>query len=191
MHDMNARTTKLAEVNDDDFAWMLQGEPALRRGLTLPPGGVDTPEVLAIVRQIVARMHAEHCRGAWMMISGDEVVGLCSYRRPPANGEVEIGYGVAASRRGLGHATRAVEALCAEAMAAGVRVLCADTAIANPASGRVLAKNGFVSFGTRIDPDDGNVVIWRKALTSDAAAREDAEQQHSALPTLDRIGYPQ
>jgi len=144
---------------------MLRGEPVVRGGLTLPPGGVDNPDGLAIVRAMVWRLHEQRCRGAWMIVSGDEVVGLCSYRRPPAEGEVEIGYGVAESRRGRGHATRAIEGMCEKALAAGVRMLFAETAVANPASGRVLEKNGFALTGTRIDAEDGEVLEWRKALT--------------------------
>jgi RimJ/RimL family protein N-acetyltransferase len=99
-----------------------------------------------------------------MIVSSDEVVGLCGYHRPPAGGEVEIGYGVAESRRGRGHATRAVEAMATEAAAAGIHVLFAETSIENPASGRVLEKNGFTREGTRIDAEDGEVQAWRKRL---------------------------
>jgi RimJ/RimL family protein N-acetyltransferase len=42
------------------------------------------------------------------MVEGDEVVGMISFKGPPRGGVVEIGYGVAESRRGRGHATRAV-----------------------------------------------------------------------------------
>jgi RimJ/RimL family protein N-acetyltransferase len=165
MHSREKRETVLVEVSDEDFNWMLRREPASRNGVTLAPGGVENPDVLATVRQIAQRLHEQRCRGAWMIVSGDEVVGLCSYRRPPAQGEVEIGYGVAESRRGRGHATRAVEAMVAEAAVARVHVVFAETSVANPASGRVLEKNGFVCTGTRIDAEDGEVLTWRKPLT--------------------------
>jgi len=160
----------LDEVRDEDFDLMLRGEPITRLGVKQPPGGVENPAVLEIVRKITARLHENNCRGAWMMVWGEELVGLCSFRRPPENGEVEIGYGVAESRRGRGHATRAVRAIAQAAKAEGVRVLLAETSVANPASGRVLEKSGFVTTGTRIDPEDGEVLVWRKELFSVTSA---------------------
>jgi RimJ/RimL family protein N-acetyltransferase len=159
------RATVLREVADEDFAWMLCGEPACRRGLTLPPGGVDDPRVLTHVREITNRLHAQGSRGAWMIVSGDEVVGLCGYHHAPTNGAVEIGYSIAGSRRRRGHATRAVEAMVAQALVAGVRLLIAETAVANLASSRVLERNGFLRAGTRIDVEDGAVLAWQKILT--------------------------
>jgi RimJ/RimL family protein N-acetyltransferase len=160
---------RLLEIVDADFDWLLNAHAAGYRGLRLPPGGVDDASTLAIVRRIIRRLHAEQCRGAWLIVSrdetdNDEVVGLCSYRRPPVDGRVEIGYGVAASRRGLGHATRAVALLAGFARADGLRELRAETAITNMASSRVLAKNDFVPFGTRTDERDGQVVMWKRPL---------------------------
>jgi len=151
-------------VSADDFDWIIRAEPASRGGLKLPPGGVDDPHILAIVRGIAERLWAQNCHGAWMIVSSDELVGLCSYRRPPNGGEVEIGYGVAESRRGRGHATRAVEAMAAASKSAVVRALLAETSVASAASGRVLENNGFVTTGNRIDAEDGEVLMWRKVL---------------------------
>jgi RimJ/RimL family protein N-acetyltransferase len=44
--------------------------------------------------------------------------------------------------------------------------LIAETALTNPASARVLEKNGFVVTGTRIDPEDGALRCWRRALVA-------------------------
>jgi RimJ/RimL family protein N-acetyltransferase len=156
--------TELVEVTSADFDWMLRVEPHRHRGLTLPPGGVDDAVVLGIVRTIVEGLHAKDCRGAWMMVSGGEVVGLCSYVRPPVDGHAEIGYGVAESRRGRGHAKRAVAAMLAAARAQGLRVVTAETAVTNVASPRALEHNGFERTGTRVHPEDGQVFTWRKVL---------------------------
>ena len=138
-------------------------ERPLRGGrLRVPPGGVDDVETLGIVRSMVARLHVSMAGGAWLIVANAEVVGLCSYRRPPSDGTVEIGYGVAAARRGRGHATRAVAAMASLAASSGVAVLIAASAVHNPASGRVLEKNGFVVIGTRVDDDDGEVLVWRR-----------------------------
>ena len=79
--------------------------------LRLPDGGVDTTETLRIVRGMTQRLHAAGCHGSWMIVSGNEVVGLCSYKQTPKDGIVEIGYGVAPSRRKRGYATSAVAAI--------------------------------------------------------------------------------
>jgi RimJ/RimL family protein N-acetyltransferase len=153
--------TTLIELDDADFDWL--GRPGILGplGLWVPPEGIDRPEVLAIIRAIVRRLHTEGCRGAWMIVAGDTVLGLCGYKRPPADGEVEIGYGIAPGHRERGHATRAIARMIEHARAdPGIHTLTAETAFANPASGQALAKNGFVRTGARSDPADGELILW-------------------------------
>src|SRR5690348_1780038 len=102
--------TNLVEITDAHFGWML-GEAPGPAGLSLPSDGVDRPEILRLLRRMTQRVHAAGSRGSWMIVSGNEVVGLCGYKQPPKDGTVEIGYGIAASHRGHGHATRAVAAM--------------------------------------------------------------------------------
>ncbi|MEU2039312.1 GNAT family N-acetyltransferase [Nocardia niwae] len=72
------------------------------------------------------------------------VVGSIGLFWPPADGELEIGYGIVASRRGRGYATEATVALTAHAFTApGVRVVRAEVELSNPPSVRVLEKAGF------------------------------------------------
>jgi RimJ/RimL family protein N-acetyltransferase len=169
---MHVEDTILVEVNDADFAWMLRGEPTVNRELALPPGGVDAPLVLEHVRGIMGRLHEANCRASWMVVSKNEVVGLCSYRRPPNDGRVEIGYGMAESRRNLGHATRAVAAMLRVAEAdPDIHVVVAETGVSNSASGRVLENNGFEQTGTRLDSEDGEVVTWQKHLPESRIAQ--------------------
>jgi RimJ/RimL family protein N-acetyltransferase len=161
----NVPLTSLVEVNDADFEWMLQNAPISRRGLTLPAGGVDDPVILKGIREMVLRLQAAGSRAAWMIVSNGEVVGLCSHKRAPRDGLVEIGYGIAEKRRGLGHATRAVAALLRAARTdPQVKIVTAQTSIHNPASTRVLEKNGFDQVGARTDPDDGELILWRRIL---------------------------
>lgn len=155
----------LVNVCKEDFDWMLRGETESRRGLTLPFGGVAVPFVLEIVRDMTQRLRAADCDASWMIVCGSEVVGLCSYRRPPCDGRVEIGYGVAESRQNRGHATSAVAAMLQVAAASrGLFEMTAETSVCDPASSRVLEKNGFERTGTQIDVEDGKIVTWRKAL---------------------------
>lgn len=74
------------------------------------------------------------------------VIGDLGFRNPPdERGVVEIGYGLAASARGMGYASRAVRLLVADAMGRGnVSCVIADTRSDNVASIRVLEATGFV-----------------------------------------------
>jgi len=156
--------TRLLAVEDGHFAWML-GKGAAPTGLVLPPGGVEAPDILKLLRRMTRRVHAAGSRGSWMIVSGNEIVGLCSYKQPPKDGQVEIGYGVAVSRRRLGHATRAVAAMLAYAAAdPQVRSVIAAIAADNPASSRAAEANGFAQKGTVLDPDDGELLLWRRDL---------------------------
>ncbi len=157
---------ELIATNDADFVWML-GEGPGRLGLELPPGGVDSEKILRIVRLIHVELLKTHDRGAWMIVKDSEVVGLCSYIRPPAAGEVEIGFGVAASCRNRGYATEAVAAmLYAAEEDPMVDVVIAKTAIQNSISQRVLERNHFEQFGTGQDEDEGEIILWRRVLSA-------------------------
>ncbi|MGB8946288.1 MAG: GNAT family N-acetyltransferase [Streptomyces sp.] len=71
------------------------------------------------------------------------VIGAIGLFWPPNDGALEIGYGIVASRRGLGHASEATRALTAYALTApDVHTVYADVELANPASVRVLEKAG-------------------------------------------------
>ncbi len=79
--------------------------------------------------------------------SSNEVVGSLGLFWPPADGCVEIGYGVVPSRQGRGYATEATVTLTSFALAsADVHTVHASVERANPASARVLEKAGFEQF---------------------------------------------
>jgi RimJ/RimL family protein N-acetyltransferase len=156
---------RLVPLREMDFDWLLHGSTPRLGGLTLPPGGVDAPSVLGVIRRVVQQLEQNDCRGAWMIVAEDEVVGLCSYKAPPVHGRAEIGYGIAASRRDRGHGTAAVGAVAEIARRDhGVRVLVGEVSIGNKPSARVLEKNGFCPAGHREDPEDGHLVVWELEL---------------------------
>lgn len=93
----------------------------------------------------------------YLITADDVVVGGCGFKSAPDElGQVEIGYGLAASHQGRGIATDAVRALVDIAMRAGTAVI-AETEDWNVASIRVLAKLGF----TRWDRPDETHMWWR------------------------------
>lgn len=168
----SAPDTVLVDLIDDDIAAMLRGDARVREGLAPAPGGVDQPAVLVHVRAVGAALRSRgYSGGQWMIAAAGEVVGLIGFKHPPTpEGEVEIGYGVAASRRRLGHATRAVAAvLDAARRDPAVRAVLAETLPDNAASQGVLRRNGFERAGTRFDPADGELIRWRAVLGRPAA----------------------
>ncbi|MEO3793951.1 GNAT family N-acetyltransferase [Nonomuraea sp. B10E15] len=71
------------------------------------------------------------------------VVGSIGLFWPPAEGAIEIGYGVVPSRRGRGYAPEATRALVTHALTAPeVHAVHATAELSNPASIRVLEKAG-------------------------------------------------
>ena len=150
----------LIEATDAHFAALIAGEAP--DGLTLAEGGVETPEMLAMLRGLSAEVGETFEPNAWLIVEDGEVVGLTSLVRTPYVGDtVMIGYGVAASRRGRGIATRAVADLLAWARSDHrVTTVTAETAIDNLASQRVLEANGFTRSGEREDEDDGPLFCW-------------------------------
>lgn len=157
-------TLRLVAATDAHFAALAANEPP--DGFSLPEGGVDAREVIELVGGLARTVRLQIDPAAWLIVSDDEVVGLCSITKPFASpGLVEIGYGIAPERRGRGFATRAVGKLLDLARAdARIRLVAAETAVDNPASQRTLEKNGFTRTGGRIDPDDGPVVCWQVAV---------------------------
>jgi len=119
----------------------------------------------------LARFHASTAADPWVhgfrLVHRDSgaVVGTCSFKGPPAAGVVEIAYGVSPDQQGKGYATEAAQALVAYAFSFGeVRVLRAHTLPDATASTRVLAKCGFRHVGDVIDPEDGLVCRFERAL---------------------------
>lgn len=95
------------------------------------------------------RPYAEHgsddVAGPFLVVLDGAVIGDCGWYGPPgANGEVEIGYGLAAPYRGRGLGTATVRALLDWVVAQpGVRTVRAETGSGNAPSRRILERLGF------------------------------------------------
>ena len=153
--------TTLLPGTDELYAWMLGGD-APHPNLTLAPGGVSPEPVLVMLRDLMKPVRAVHPVGDWLILDGNEVVGVIGLKAPADDeGRIDFGYGIADSRQRRGHASRAVALMLKElAYDPKVHIITAETTVANLASQAVLTKNGFVCTGTRIDADDGEVVCW-------------------------------
>lgn len=161
------RHPTLVQITDAHFAWLLGERPVPDDGLREAPGGVDAKAVLASLRTLAARLHHAGCHAHWLIVDAGEVVGLCGFKRPPnPAGAVEIGYGIAESRRRLGYATAAVALILARSAQDGVSLFTAETASSNIASQRVLERNGFDRVGARYDDEDGALILWTKPTSA-------------------------
>jgi len=84
------------------------------------------------------------------------VIGDIGFHTPPQDGSVEVGFGLAPSARGAGHASEALGLLVGwAARQAGVREIVARTLTDNAPSKGVLARAGFTEIGT-----DGNFIRY-------------------------------
>jgi RimJ/RimL family protein N-acetyltransferase len=136
-------------------------------GWSLAPGlrefyasGDVSPAWLAMLRQSTA---ADPWRHGFFVVEreSETVIGTAGFKGPPAEGMVEIAYGIAPGFQGQGFATEAAAALVEFALATeGVRLVRAHTLAVPNASTRVLLKNGFRHCGVVVDPDDGPVWRW-------------------------------
>ena len=112
------------------------------QGLTRAPDWphADTSDAL--------RPLAEHgpMDGTFLITVGDRVIGDCGWvGGPDEDGGAEIGYGLAASARGMGLGTEAVAVLCAWVeRQPGVRRVVAEALVGNEPSRRLLLRLGFV-----------------------------------------------
>ena len=150
----------ILETKREDYASLLRGDAP--RHFTLADTPVAPVEVLQMLADLADRIERGFAPASWLIVEGGEVVGLCSVTRPPEEGVIDIGYGVAPSRQGCGHAGRAVRDVVAWAREEPrVQAITAETSPANLPSQRVLAAAGFVRSGERVDAEDGQLLCWR------------------------------
>jgi RimJ/RimL family protein N-acetyltransferase len=149
----------IQEALDADFEAVLSGRAPT--GLRLPDTPLAEPTILAMLRELANGIRPYFAPASWMIISDGEIVGLCSLVKPPTDGAIDIGYGIAESCRSKGHASRAVSDLLLWARGEErVKTCKAETSASNTSSQWVLETNGFVQTGARIDAEDGEMICW-------------------------------
>ena len=163
---MTARDAALHLVAATDAHFVALAANRAPDGFVLAEGGVDAREIIEMLGALAGTVRRQIDPAAWLIVNNHEVVGLCSITKPFASpGMIEIGYGIAATRRGQGFATRAVGKLLELARAdRRIEIVAAETAVDNVPSQRTLEKNGFARTGGRIDPEDGAVFCWQVAV---------------------------
>ena len=174
MNDVTASRTKLLTPRLDlincDLPLVeavLQGNLALAAatGLNVPDDWTEFGEPAFRFAKDRLVEHPEDARWwTWLPVLRTEnlLVGSCGYMgRPNALGEVEIGYEIAAHRRGQGLATEAVLALVQHAFAhPEVQKVIAHTLPELNPSAKILRSHGFQQLGEKQDPDEGTVWRW-------------------------------
>jgi [ribosomal protein S5]-alanine N-acetyltransferase len=152
----------------DHLRALIEGDDVFadRFGLRVAPGYLEFDGVLE-------RMLADLDAGAdpawntylFVHLADRAVLGLGGFKGPPADGVVEIGYGIAPEYRHQGYATEGAALLVETARAAGVTTVIAHTLPEPNFSTRVLTALGFTRTATVRDPDDGDVWRWERPLT--------------------------
>jgi [ribosomal protein S5]-alanine N-acetyltransferase len=158
---------------------MALSEPIETRRLKLAPQTVEQ------VREMIAGMSAadrSEVSPVWFAMLDDPAVsvwtlgfalveresgasvGTAGFKGPPADGMVELAYGIEEAFEGRGYATEAADALSEWALKSDeVRIVRAHTRPGPNASTRVLQKCGFRWLGEVRDPEDGLVWRWERA----------------------------
>ena len=151
----------IIETTSDDYAALTSGRAL--RDYNSADSPIAPPEVLEMLAGVAAHVRETFSPASWLIVEGQEVVGLCSITRPPRNGEIDIGYGIAPTRQGRGIAGRAIGDIVDWALGvAFVKAITAETAVENLASQRVLRKNRFIEVNRRVDEEDGALICWRR-----------------------------
>jgi [ribosomal protein S5]-alanine N-acetyltransferase len=121
----------------------------------------------------LARMRASQDGDPWAFAfrvverGSDSTIGTCSFKGPPYCGVVEIAYATNPEHEGKGYATEAAQALVDFAAARDeVSLVIAHTLPTGLASKRILAKCGFSYVGEVVDPEDGLVARFERAVSS-------------------------
>ena len=155
----------LVEATDADLEALATG--TVVGSFKLSHGPIEAVEVLTMLRDLANAIRPGFSPASWMIVDGDEIVGLCSLVKPPSSDGIDIGYGVAASQRGRGIATAAVKRLLDWARSdSRVMTVRAETSVLNTSSQRVLERNGFERTGQRIDDEDGEMICWKVSVES-------------------------
>jgi ribosomal-protein-alanine N-acetyltransferase len=159
----------VARVEPARFAWidaLTAGDDVFTERFSIPvvSGWVGFPEALAAALDGARRGDADPWGSHLIFDDADgALVGFGGFKGAPSDGEVEIGYAIAPTRRGRGLATAAARVMVERARSAGVRTVLAHTLATPNPSTSVLAHCQFARVATLLDADLG-AQVWRWEL---------------------------
>jgi ribosomal-protein-alanine N-acetyltransferase len=150
------------------IAAALAGDDALARALghAVAPGWATFRGALRSTLEALPETGPAPVWGTRLFIHGTprELVGWGGFKGPPADGTVEIGYEIAAGRRGRGLATAAARAMVGEALAdPHVTRVIAHTLAESNTSNHILELLGF-GFAREVVQD--GEPVWRYELAA-------------------------
>jgi len=157
---------ELVQLTREELHGLSESRPAAHFEGALE-GALPPPHVAArALQQLAGGMPASWC-APFLMVARPEgtVLGGCTFKGAPSDGDVEIAYGVAKSARGRGIATAAIgQLLKLAAQDRSVRQVIAEILPSNVASSKVVSRLGFTQRETFVDTDGETVVRWTLAL---------------------------
>jgi RimJ/RimL family protein N-acetyltransferase len=160
---VQAAEVELAQIDLANLRRLAASESVDFGAMEVPEGAIPPARVASrALAQLDGGTPALWCTPFLILSkSRDVVLGGCTFKGMPVEGCVEIGYGVAASVRGRGIATAAVQQLLHIAASSGiVREVVAHIVPDNWASAKVVSRLGFSKGDPLVDPDGETVVRW-------------------------------
>jgi len=157
---------ELVQLTHEELLGLSQSKPAAHfagaaEGALPPPHVADRA-----LQQLADGVPAFWC-APFLIVAKPEgtILGGCTFKGTPSNGEVEIAYGVAKPARGRGVATAAIGQLLKLAAAdRSVRQVIAEILPSNIASSKVVSRLGFTAGETFVDTDGETVLRWTLRL---------------------------
>jgi ribosomal-protein-alanine N-acetyltransferase len=137
-------------------------------GSPVPDGWPEFPESIDFT---IARLREHPDQAEWWMhfflLPDATLIGSGGYVGPPQDGVVEFGYEVAPEFRGKGLGVGAAKAMIDKAAGTGAvsTVIAHTLAHENPSTG-VLRPLGFAKTAELVDPEEGPIWRWERALTA-------------------------
>lgn len=155
-------SAELAQLSHEELLGLAESRP-MARFSDAAEGALPPPHVAArALAQLDAGVPAFWCVPLLILDKSDgAVLGGCTFKGPPKQGEVEIAYGVATAVRGRGIATEAVRQLLSLATGEGsVYTVVAEILPSNIASSKLVSRLGFSKGVTFVDTDGETAVRW-------------------------------
>lgn len=157
---------ELVQLTHEELRGLSESRPALHLA-GAPEGALPPPHVAdRALKQLDAGASAFWCV-PFLIVAKPEgaVLGGCTFKGTPSNGDVEIAYGVAKPARGRGVATAAVgQLLQLAATDRSVRQVIAEILPSNIGSSKVVSRLGFTECESFVDTDGETVVRWALRL---------------------------